>query len=158
VNYYHQDHLGNTRLVTLGSQLQFSSGYQPYGVAYHANGLDPVYKYTGKPQSVGSGLYYYGARWYNQSLGRFLTRDPNPGRLFNPQSLNLYVYVLNNPLRYTDPTGMDACGWNPLSWGGCASNTGHAVVNGWNSLSSDQKQFIIEAVIAVAVVAIVVGT
>ncbi len=109
VLYYHQDQLGNTRLVTSGTTTSFSSNYQPYGAQYCSTGSDPVYKYTGKPQSAAIGLYYYGARWYNSTLGRFLTRDPNPGRLTNPQSLNLYIYVLNNPLRYTDPTGRDSC-------------------------------------------------
>ncbi len=49
---------------------------------------------------------YYGARHYDGALGRFIQPDtivPEPG---NPQSLNRYSYVLNNPLRYTDPTGM----------------------------------------------------
>jgi len=48
---------------------------------------------------------YYGARYYDPALGMFLSPDtvvPEPG---NPQSLNRYAYVLNNPLRYTDPTG-----------------------------------------------------
>ncbi len=129
VCYYHQDHhLGGTRLVTEGSQTKFSTKYQPYGTQYGTTGTDPAYKYTGKPQSPVTGLYYYGARWYDQNTGRFLTRDPNHGRLSNPQSQNLCIYVLNNPLRYTDPTGLyamltypTACpaGWkdNPwLSW------------------------------------------
>jgi len=51
------------------------------------------------------GLYYYGARWYDSSLGRFAQADtivPSPG---NPQSLNRYAYGLNNPLKYVDPSG-----------------------------------------------------
>src|SRR5712692_2602099 len=56
--YYHQDHLGNTRLVTKGSNgnTDFSSNYQPYGVQYASSGNDPVYKYTAKPQSLPTGL------------------------------------------------------------------------------------------------------
>ncbi|HEY53273.1 MAG TPA: RHS repeat-associated core domain-containing protein [Caldilineae bacterium] len=52
------------------------------------------------------GLYFYNSRYYDPVLGRFISPDtivPEPG---NPQSLNRYSYVLNNPLRYTDPTGM----------------------------------------------------
>ncbi len=48
---------------------------------------------------------YYGARFYDPYLGRFISADsivPDPG---NPQSLNRYAYTLNNPLRYQDPTG-----------------------------------------------------
>ena len=50
-------------------------------------------------------MYFYNARYYDGTLGRFLSADtivPSPA---NPQSLNRYAYTLNNPLRYTDPTG-----------------------------------------------------
>ncbi len=50
-------------------------------------------------------MYFYNARYYDSLLGRFLSADsivPSPA---NPQSLTRYSYVLNNPLRYTDPTG-----------------------------------------------------
>ncbi len=55
------------------------------------------------------GMYWYNSRWYDQLTGRFLQPDtivPEPG---NPGSLNRYSYVLNNPLRYTDPTGHAEC-------------------------------------------------
>jgi RHS repeat-associated protein len=54
----------------------------------------------------GLGLMYYWRKFYDGALGRFISPDtivPEPG---NPQALNRYSYVLNNPLRYTDPTGM----------------------------------------------------
>jgi RHS repeat-associated protein len=51
------------------------------------------------------GLYYYGARYYDPQLGRFIQPDSVIPDLFNPQSYNRYSYVLNNPLRYTDPNG-----------------------------------------------------
>jgi hypothetical protein len=65
VLYDHQDHLGNTRLVTKGSNgsTDFSTNYQPYGPQYASSGNDPVCKYTEKPHSPATGLYYYGARW-----------------------------------------------------------------------------------------------
>jgi len=52
-----------------------------------------------------AGLMYYGARYYDPTLGRFVSADtlvPNAG---NPQSLNRYAYVLNNPVKYADPSG-----------------------------------------------------
>ena len=62
------------------------------------------YKYTGhEVESIG--LYYYGARYYDPEIGRFITEDTYPGEMNNPQSQHLYVYVINNPLVYTDPTG-----------------------------------------------------
>jgi RHS repeat-associated protein len=69
------------------------------------NALPTGYTYTGQLDS-GLGLMYYAARFYDGALGRFISPDtivPEPG---NPQALNRYSYVLNNPLRYTDPTGM----------------------------------------------------
>ena len=52
-----------------------------------------------------TGLYYFNARWYDQEVGRFITEDSYHGELNNPQTLNLYVYVAQNPMRYVDPTG-----------------------------------------------------
>jgi uncharacterized protein RhaS with RHS repeats len=50
------------------------------------------------------------ARYYSSSLGRFMAVDPLGGALENPQSLNRYAYALNNPLRFTDPSGLAANG------------------------------------------------
>ncbi len=54
------------------------------------------------------GLDYFGARYFSGAQGRFTTPDPllSSGRPDNPQSWNRYAYVLNNPLRYTDPIGL----------------------------------------------------
>ena len=63
--------------------------------------------YTGQRSfeaSLGS-LYHYQARWYSPVLGRFLSPDPIVPEPGNPQALNRYSYVVNNPLRYTDPSG-----------------------------------------------------
>ncbi len=50
-------------------------------------------------------MYYYYHRWYDPSIGRFISPDPKPGSLSNPQSLNLYVYVVDDPLDHSDPSG-----------------------------------------------------
>ena len=63
-------------------------------------------KFTGQ-RLDSTGLYYYNARYYDSTIGRFISADtivPDPA---NPQTLNRYSYVLNNPLKYTDPTGHD---------------------------------------------------
>jgi len=76
----------------------------------HLNRVWP--RYTGKERDTESGNDYFGARYYNSATGRFLSPDwsakvqPVPyAKLDNPQSLNLYSYVGNNPLSRTDPTG-----------------------------------------------------
>jgi RHS repeat-associated protein len=53
----------------------------------------------------GTGLYYYGARYYDPTIGRFISADTIVQNPADPQSLNRYSYVFNNPLKYVDPSG-----------------------------------------------------
>jgi RHS repeat-associated protein len=67
-------------------------------------------RYTGKERDTESGNDYFGARYYGSSMGRFSSPDPgwtDAVDLANPQSWNLYSYVLNNPLINIDPDGLD---------------------------------------------------
>ncbi|MFW6029465.1 MAG: RHS repeat-associated core domain-containing protein [Halanaerobiales bacterium] len=66
------------------------------------------YKYTGQKEVVSIGLYYYGARYYDPEIGRFITEDSYFGQLALPQSQNLYVYVMNNSMMFVDPSGNSA--------------------------------------------------
>ncbi|UCD92483.1 MAG: hypothetical protein JSV43_00700 [Methanobacteriota archaeon] len=103
-NYYFQDAAGNTRLILDGSKVPlFSTNYKPFGLEFVIG--SETYKYSGEHYDSETGLYYYGARFYDPELGRFITEDPVEGSGYIPQSLNRYVYVLNNPLRYNDPNG-----------------------------------------------------
>jgi len=68
-----------------------------------------AYKFTGKERDAESGHDYFNARYFGSSMGRFLSPDPLGGSLANPQTLNRYAYVANNPLTNTDPTGMYLC-------------------------------------------------
>ena len=63
---------------------------------------------TLKERDIETGLDYFGERYYASTQGRFTTVDPlgASARLSNPQSMNRYVFVLNNPLRYVDPDGL----------------------------------------------------
>ncbi|WP_240422044.1 RHS repeat-associated core domain-containing protein [Paenibacillus periandrae] len=75
-------------------------------------GMNNPYRYTGEPQDDESGLIYLRARYYDPTIGRFISQDTVEGDLNNPLSLNLYTYVQNNPLRYTDPSGHSVCGFS----------------------------------------------
>ena len=85
---------------------------------------DTNYRFTGQELDKETGIYDYGARNYNPNTGRFMQQDPvlkdnsidpfflnNVTKeelnefLSNPQKLNAYSYTLNNPIKYTDPTG-----------------------------------------------------
>lgn len=63
------------------------------------------FKYAGEVYDEETGLYYLRARYYDPSMGRFINEDTYEGNIKNPLSLNLYSYVYNNPLIYSDPTG-----------------------------------------------------
>jgi RHS repeat-associated protein len=66
-----------------------------------------VHKFTGKERDTESGLDNFEARYTGSSLGRFMSPDPLAGHTVDPQTLNRYAYVRNNPLNLTDPTGLD---------------------------------------------------
>jgi RHS repeat-associated protein len=70
------------------------------------------WRFTGELQDsrVARGLYYLRARYYDPALGRFLSRDPFMGLVNSPQSLNRYVYAVNNPVNLRDPSGMQGGG------------------------------------------------
>ncbi|HEV2225634.1 MAG TPA: RHS repeat-associated core domain-containing protein, partial [Nitrososphaerales archaeon] len=103
--YLHQDALGSTRLVATSTvTIKFSSNYVPYGNNYAVSGKE-VFMYTGKPQDSATGLYYFGARYYDPTTGRFVTQDSYAGHMNDPMSLNRYIYARDNPERYVDPTG-----------------------------------------------------
>ncbi len=105
--YYHRDHLGSTRLITDESgNVTGEVKYEPFGKSVKSGEDRENHLYTGKEKDA-SGLYYYGARYYDSETGRWIERDPKGGVLENPMSLNRYVYCYNNPLFYVDPDGCD---------------------------------------------------
>jgi RHS repeat-associated protein len=85
-----------------------------------------IYDGTASDRLVG--LDYFGARYFSAAQGRFTSPDPllNSGRPWNPQSWNRYAYTLNNPLKFTDPTGM-------YEWGACSGTQ--------QECDNDRKQF-----------------
>ncbi|MCB0121201.1 MAG: hypothetical protein KDE58_03095, partial [Caldilineaceae bacterium] len=112
--FYHGDHLGSaTVLVDPTGQVVERQSYQPFGESRAQSGANAAnYTFTGKELDDAIGLYYYGARYYDPAVGRFISVDPlyfeQPEKdLADPQALNLYAYVRNNPLRNVDPNGED---------------------------------------------------
>jgi RHS repeat-associated protein len=108
--YYVTDHLGTAQMEFTGGGWPVWQGeFAPYGQEINSQATVNHYKFTGKERDTESGLDYFGARYYGSSMGRFMSPDPSGltyADITNPQSLNLYSYALNNPLKFIDPTGM----------------------------------------------------
>lgn len=110
--YPHNDHLSGTNVVTdaYGNIAQHID-YYPFGetrINQQNTAHDQREKFTGYELDSTSNLYYANARYYDGAIGRFISVDPWEGDLTDPQTLNKYSYVLNNPLKYVDPTGEKA--------------------------------------------------
>ena len=88
--------------------LHRASGTLPYG-ATRSGGVPTDYQFTGQRLDAGTGLYYYGARYYDPVTGRFISADTIVPSAGSPQALNRYSYVYNNPMRYADPNGHEGC-------------------------------------------------
>ena len=101
------DHLGSTTMtLNLDGSVESEMRYDAWGKTRYTSGITPTERhYTGQIEESGFGLYFYNARWYDASLGRFLQADtiiPQPG---SPQGWDRFVYIYNNPINGTDPTG-----------------------------------------------------
>ena len=120
--YYHPDHLGSTGYVTdENAELYEHIQYFPFGetwVQQAANSdMRIPYRYTSKELDEETGLYYYGARYYDprtsvwQSvdpiLGSYLGGEPNGG-VYRSTNLSSYVYTFHNPVNFIDPDGKAA--------------------------------------------------
>jgi RHS repeat-associated protein len=104
--YYHTDHLGSSSVMTdaYGTS-QGNYHYYPYGATRISSGLSIKHKYTGQELDSETGLYNYGARYYDPALGRFVSADSIVQDYTDPQTLNRYSYCRNNPIILTDPSG-----------------------------------------------------
>ncbi|WP_408954598.1 RHS repeat domain-containing protein [Natroniella sp. ANB-PHB2] len=103
LRYVVNDILGSTSVVTdeEGNEL-VRYKYDPFGNLIRSEGeISDSYRFTGKEFDGTTGLYYYGARFYDPELGRFITEDPAQ------DGWNWFVYTANNPLKYVDPDGLN---------------------------------------------------
>ena len=102
LEYYHGDNLGSAaRMTDENGEIVYSAEYLPFGEEFNKDG-ESKYGYTGKELDDESGLNYYGARYYDSEVGRFVSVDPLA------DGMNRYVYVGNNPLSNVDPDGAES--------------------------------------------------
>jgi RHS repeat-associated protein len=117
------------------------TAFYPFGIPRHEHRLrqiEEAYKFTQKERDRESGLHYFEARYLAGAISKFLSVDPKYASTGSsqgdPQALNLYAYVRNNPLQYTDPMGLDR---DPPWVGAKASAT--ASVNGDGDAAKAEK-------------------
>ena len=119
-SYFLADHLGTTQMeLDPNGSLLWQGWFTPFGkevgTGYaigpqQPDGTSMRYKFTGKEQDAESGLDQFPFRNYAPTMGRWIRPDPGWAQamdLANPQSLNQYAYVFNNPLSFVDPLGLD---------------------------------------------------
>ena len=109
--YYVADPLGMTRMeLSATGDILAQSDMTPFGQLINRHSDADEVPFTGGEQyDTESGLYSYKYRSYNPQLGRWMSPDPSDeefARVSNPQSLNLYSYVINDPLKYVDRLGL----------------------------------------------------
>lgn len=104
-SYYHSDNLGSTNLVTnqSGSVIEEES-YLPYGELLTGN-EESRFLFNGKEKDDETAFYYYGGRYYNSLSKTFIQPDTSIPDIYNPDDLNRYSYVRNNPYKYIDKDG-----------------------------------------------------
>ena len=106
--YLHSNLLGSTLVATdQNGQTKWTENYKPYGdeLIKNKDRDNPHVGYTGKPHDDDTGLSYYGARFYDPAIGRFISPDPHPIVPTKPITFNRYAYAADNPYKYKDPTG-----------------------------------------------------
>jgi RHS repeat-associated protein len=108
--YHHGDALGSVRQVTdISGEVTLAKTYKPYGDVLNSAGSNSTsYGFTGERTDT-TGMVYLRERYYEPGAGRFISRDTWGGDYLKPMSINKWLYVLSNPINYTDPTGHGYC-------------------------------------------------
>ncbi len=134
--FYHGDFLGSTNVVTdnNGARIELLE-YDPYGkIQRHEsksnNDRLVGQQFTGKPLDDETGLVYFGARYYDPKLGRFISADTIVQNPSDPQTLNRYSYTANNPINRIDLDG------HKFSLGNLIKGIGIAIVGAVLTIAS----------------------
>ncbi len=104
--YFLGDALGSVRQLTDDAgAVTLVKTYQPFGNVMQSIGTDSSpYGFTNE-WTDGNGLVYLRARYYEPGIGRFITRDKWRGAILSPITQNGWIYVEDNPVNFTDPSG-----------------------------------------------------
>lgn len=106
--FYHPDHLGSSSFITnLEGEVVQHIEYVPFGEVFieeRNNVWNTPYLFNAKEFDEETGMYYYGARYYDPRLSLWMSADPMQEKHNN---ISTYCYAYNNPVNFVDPTGMD---------------------------------------------------
>ena len=106
--YYHPDHLGSSSYITnLDGEVSQHIEYVPFGEVFieeRNNTWNTPYLFNAKEFDEETGMYYYGARYYEPRISLWMSTDPLQEKYEN---ISPYIYCANSPIRYTDPKGME---------------------------------------------------
>ncbi len=110
--YYLFDGLGSiVGLTDSNGTLVATYQYDPYGNLTSSTGsVTNPWRFAAGYFDSSTGLYKFGTRYYDPALGRWSQQDPKRGKLSDPMTLNRYLYVSDDPVNFTDPSGKDALG------------------------------------------------
>ena len=149
VSYLYGDQLGSISAVAdTNGNLVSKALYHPWGTTRYSQGTNPTdYAYTGQMQE--GEIYFYNSRWYDPELGRFMQADTVVPMAFQgSQAFDRFAYVNNNPMKFTDPSGMwidtlldftlimydltqiHKDGWTPLNTGALVVDVLFAIIPG----------------------------
>ena len=134
--WYHSDHLGSSTYLTdnFGRPSHYYETL-PFGemIVEHnqSSFYDNKYKFNGKELDDATQMYYYGARYYDPRISIFVSVDP-----LAEQTMEPYIYCANNPIMFTDPTGMH------IEPGNIMSNKEHANAFMQFATTKEGKQFL----------------
>jgi len=136
VFYYFSDRLKTASVITDSQgNIKSESDFYPWGGELQFVSDSNHYKFTGKERDQETGLDYYGARYYSNGLGRWVSADWSPTPIpipyadfHDPQTLNLYQFVGGNPASKADPDGHDWPSW---------SDVGNFITGAANAYGSD---------------------
>ncbi len=135
--YYHNDHLGSTTLITdENGNVVENEFYSAYGESLTTNNAEKNKLFTGQFKDNLECQYYYGARFFNPCYGMFIQPDLQIQNTLDPQNLNRYAYVRNNPYKLIDPTGKN---YRVYADKNAVYDLGHIAIGVDNPYSSKQQ-------------------
>lgn len=138
--YYLGDRMGTIRFVlNERGQIEKECKYSAFGqpLSSEHDGQSRVCGYGGESWDEDAGLLYLRQRYYDPTIGRFISADPFRGDLSNPRSLNRYVYASNDPINRRDPSGLQDGDGGGFSFDAPVIDTGSSY-----SWSSSPQSFI----------------